>query len=572
MTSIRIFGHTEHCLISPPGSTFSKMARAGGFRLITDDGDDSFDVAILWAPWTDFTVSPEQKQRSGARKIINDTGLSPLKSNVADHFERAFGYGMNVDPTTHVGEAVAKADSYNGSHSGRIVRCPIRPDEVDRRSVYQIVVDNRVNDEMILDLRVAIVGGLIPFVWRKFRPIATRFSNVNRNCELSSAEAEFSQKEIAQILAFCRSAGCEWGELDVLRDRTTNRIYIVDLNNAPMGPPNGSTEEEGKRAISLLVQAFNSAFVPPATSPAAARPAAAPMAQVLAPQQKKTLAVVTMAYNETDMLPIWLRYYGAQVGAEACYVVDHGTNDGSTDDLRGANRVRLPRSVLDNPKRTDFCAELCSALLKYYDYVMYTDSDEIVTPDPAEHRTLIDYVSAAERAPVTSALGLNLVHRLHHETQIDLSKPIIGQRRWGFPTSSMCKPLLIREPVKWAPGFHSSKHPIVFDGLYLFHLAYYDLQTALRRQEKRRQTEKKTADTAMHHRVGDDQVTAWISGWSSMKLDTDVTMRRDDPAVTEFAKRVADSAKGREEKVFGIDLGISGNRLWRIPARFVGQF
>jgi hypothetical protein len=303
--------------------------------------------------------------------------------------------------------------------------------------------------------------------------------------------------------------------------------------------------------------------------PAQERPAESPAPGA---PPRKTLAVVTMAYNETDMLPIWLRYYAAQVGADACYVVDHGTNDGSTDDLRGANRVRLPRSALDNPKRTDFCAELCSALLKYYDYVMYTDSDEIVTPDPAEHRTLIDYVSAGERAPVTSALGLNLVHRLHHETTIDLSKPIIGQRRWGFPTSSMCKPLLIREPVKWAPGFHSSKHPIVFDGLYLFHLAYYDLRTALRRQEKRRQTEKKTADTAVHHRVGDDQVTAWISGWSSMKLDTDVTMRRDDPAVVEFATRVADSAKGREDKVFGIDLGISGNRLWRIPERFVGQF
>jgi hypothetical protein len=292
----------------------------------------------------------------------------------------------------------------------------------------------------------------------------------------------------------------------------------------------------------------------------------------LDPPPGKTLAVVTMAYNEIDMLPIWLRYYAAQVGAEACYVIDHGTNDGSTRDLGGANRVRIPRSALDNPKRTDFCAEFCNALLKYYDYVIYTDSDEILTPDPAEHDNLIDYVSAPGREVVTSAFGLNIVHRLHHESRIDIDRPILGQRRWGVANASMCKPLLIREPVKWAPGFHSSKHPIVFDGLFLFHLAYYDLQTALRRQEKRRRTEKKTADTAVHHRVGDEQITAWISGWASMPNDTYVTLRRDDANMIEFSNQVADSAKGREDNVFGIDLSLVNWQLWRIPERFLGLF
>jgi len=512
---------------------------------------------------------------------------------------------MEIDPTTHVGSAVAKSDSYNGNHSGQIIECPIPASEVDRRNVYQIVIDNRHDSETIIDLRVPIVGERIPFVWRKYRPLSTRFTNTNTHCELSDADSEFSKKEIDDILSFAKNIGCEWGELDILRDRSTNRIYIVDLNNTPMGPPNGSTKDDGQKAIRLLVDAFSSSFLRPAATLSQAAPTstranqpneadrltklgAATSTATTEPRQttdagrsalqgqptgqKKTLAVVTMAYNETDMLPIWLRYYAAQVGADACYVVDHGTNDGSTDDLGGANRVRIPRSALDNPKRTDFCAELCGALLKYYDYVMYTDSDEIVTPDPAEHRTLIDYVSAAERAQVTSAFGLNVVHRLHHETALDLSRPIIGQRRWGFPTASMCKPLLIREPVKWSPGFHSSKHPILFDGLFLFHLAYYDLRTALRRQEKRRRTEKKTADTALHHRVGDDQVQAWITGWSSMKLDTGVTLQRDDPAMLDFATQVADSAKGREDKVFGVDLSIFSKRLWRVPERFVGVF
>ena len=288
--------------------------------------------------------------------------------------------------------------------------------------------------------------------------------------------------------------------------------------------------------------------------------------------QQKTLAVVTMVYNETDMLPLWLNYYIGQVGANACYVVDHGTNDGSTNDLRGAHRIGLPRSALDNTKRAQFIAEFCGALLKYYDYVMYTDSDEIVLADPAEYGSLLEYINGRDRAPVTTVLGLNLIHRLHHETVIDLSRPILGQRRWAFATASMCKPLLIREPVAWSPGFHSSRHSVVFDGLFLFHLAYYDLRTALRRQEKRRRTEKKTHDTALHHRVGDDEVTGWIDGWSSMPLDTAITLRRDDPQMVRFQDDVVHSTVGRENDVFGIDLDLQRAALWRVPERFVGAF
>ena len=278
-----------------------------------------------------------------------------------------------------------------------------------------------------------------------------------------------------------------------------------------------------------------------------------------------------MAYNETDMLPIWLRHYGAQVGPEACYVVDHGTNDGSTNDLRGANRVRLPRSVLDEPKRAAFIGEFCGALLRYYDYVMYTDSDELVVADPAAYATLLDYV-AVERAPVTTAFGMNLLHRLHHEVTVDPTKPILQQRHWGFAVASMCKPVLIQRPVKWSPGFHSADAPIVFDGLFLFHLAYYDLQTAWRRQEKRRRTEKKDATTATHHRVGDDEVRSWVEGWSRMKTDTAVTLDGNCEATSTFAQKVTDSAVGRENAVFGVDLRLEAYTLMQIPPRFRDAF
>ncbi len=57
--------------------------------------------------------------------------------------------------------------------------------------------------------------------------------------------------------------------------------------------------------------------------------------------------MVTMAYNEATMLPLWLRHYERQVGAENCYVLDHGSSDGSTVGIN-ANLIRLPRTRSTN--------------------------------------------------------------------------------------------------------------------------------------------------------------------------------------------------------------------------------
>lgn len=65
----------------------------------------------------------------------------------------------------------------------------------------------------------------------------------------------------------------------------------------------------------------------------------------------KTLACVTMAYNEADMLPIWLKHYGRQAKPANCFVLDHGSDDGSTANLGGAHLLRLARSPLDELSR-----------------------------------------------------------------------------------------------------------------------------------------------------------------------------------------------------------------------------
>jgi hypothetical protein len=196
-----------------------------------------------------------------------------------------------------------------------------------------------------------------------------------------------------------------------------------------------------------------------------------------------SVAVITFTYNESVNLPIWLSYYGGNFGYDSLYVVDRGSNDGSTDNLKGANLIRVPRSEFDEDQKTDFMTKLFGALLNFYDLVILTDCDEILVPDPRVASSLRDYVGSLDR-PYVNAIGIDVIQMITMEGPIDFGKPILGQRRFGRFHSPSCKQLLSREALHWLPGFHTTNRPPVFDGnLYMFHLKCMDMSIAFRRQE-----------------------------------------------------------------------------------------
>src|SRR3954471_23135236 len=104
------------------------------------------------------------------------------------------------------------------------------------------------------------------------------------------------------------------------------------------------------------------------------------------------VAALTMAYNE----PVWARFYAAQVGAENCFLLDHGSDDGSTDSL-GITVERLERPAgLDEVARAATVTARAEDLLGSYDAVVHTDVDELVLADPARYP---DLVAFAEHVP-----------------------------------------------------------------------------------------------------------------------------------------------------------------------------
>jgi len=46
-----------------------------------------------------------------------------------------------------------------------------------------------------------------------------------------------SEEEADRVQRFCRGMGLDYGELDAVRDASSGRLYVVDVNNTPFGPP-----------------------------------------------------------------------------------------------------------------------------------------------------------------------------------------------------------------------------------------------------------------------------------------------------------------------------------------------
>lgn len=193
------------------------------------------------------------------------------------------------------------------------------------------------------------------------------------------------------------------------------------------------------------------------------------------------VAIVTMVYNERVNLPLWVRHYTRHCPGAALFVMDHGSDDGSTNCVHGVSIVAFPRSPFDDQTRMELVADFQRALLRRYDIVIYTDCDEMLVADPQIHSSLAGFLGTV-KSDVIAPVGVNLHHLLGTEPAIDLALPILGQRQYGRFASSMCKPSIARVPLHWVPGFHWCDQMADYrSDLYQFHLKWMDLEASLGR-------------------------------------------------------------------------------------------
>ena len=173
------------------------------------------------------------------------------KTHVAEVFGEVFGYPLLINPTTWEGPAVEKSET-NGDHSGRVIQCPMQPRD---GYCYQRLVDT-ADGPYIHDLRTPTVGGRPVAVLTKRKPADNRFSIHNLSVTLSAPEDNYSPEELALIQRFCAAMDLDWGSLDILRDRPTGRIYIVDVNKTDVGPVIALSLADKLRSTGLLAKAL----------------------------------------------------------------------------------------------------------------------------------------------------------------------------------------------------------------------------------------------------------------------------------------------------------------------------
>jgi len=219
--------------------------------------------------WQDDTFVPEPTadalRHAAGSVMVNGRCLDISKARVDAVHQQVLGYSLAVDPKTFMGKMVVKSD-LNGEHDGHEVSGPIASPSPG--SVYQRVVNNRPNrlpppltdQKVVCDIRVAVFGGQPGFAYLKYRPLESRFSNTNSFVEITPLQAVFSSHELEQIGAFCLAIGLDMGEIDVVRDTADGRIYILDVNKTPLGPPSALPEAQREQAIEMYCQAFRAWF------------------------------------------------------------------------------------------------------------------------------------------------------------------------------------------------------------------------------------------------------------------------------------------------------------------------
>lgn len=233
-------------------TTIFKIADALNFRL-TNKLIKNADIIIYFQ---DITHGDPGVLHSIKDKVVLNIGCTDISKNKVDAVHlQVFGYNTFIDPTKHSGIAVRKSDT-NALHDGEIIDCPI--EKVDPSSVYQLLLDNVLDENYVVDYRVPVIGGQIPLVYKKFKEHRVRFTNEVHHASMHETNDVFSKDEQAKIVQFAKAMHVDFCEFDILR-HSDGRIFIIDVNKTPYGPPAGLNESS--QAVQRLTEAFQSAFL-----------------------------------------------------------------------------------------------------------------------------------------------------------------------------------------------------------------------------------------------------------------------------------------------------------------------
>lgn len=237
------------------GSTIYKVANVLECNL-TNKQKVNNDISVYWEYNTHRTEYDHFTNMEN-HEVVNLFSRDISKVFVDKAFNEIFGYSTFIDPATYAKPFVKKND-INAKHDGEILTAATDNEE---GFIYQKLIDNSAENNMVVDIRVPVVKDVLDFVYLKYRDKNIRFTNSTSRTIVKSVNEVFSNEEIGLINNFCKHINLDYGELDVLRDNDDKKIYIVDVNNTPQGPPKNLNRKDSKESIIKIANEFKLHFL-----------------------------------------------------------------------------------------------------------------------------------------------------------------------------------------------------------------------------------------------------------------------------------------------------------------------
>lgn len=223
---------------------------------------------------------------------------------------------------------------------------------------------------------------------------------------------------------------------------------------------------------------------------------------------KSPCACLTTVYRDYDFLERWVNYYSTQFDRQHLYIISQGNDPQHREIAHGCNVIGIPRD--DSLYRYDrrmgnILSNFCFGLLRYYNWMIVGEVDEIVVLDPEQGDSVESYLHKYEtgapgmEAGVPEALtpfGIELLPQARVETgDLHADEPVI-QRHHKFRTDYiLSKPCLVRKQVNTFEAATEPSHEAGFTDphLYLMHLRYCDEALFMARLTAR-ESEQRAAD------------------------------------------------------------------------------
>jgi len=213
-------------------------------------------------------------------------------------------------------------------------------------------------------------------------------------------------------------------------------------------------------------------------------------------EKPRRVAAFTHVYNEGPMLEVWASYYAKLLGSENVYVIDHGSTNGTLEQLKtGVQKVRIPRGKVDHMNISKFCSHFQRFLLTQYEWVIHTDCDEFLVHTESENSLLSYIESFPQGSTLKPGKAFDVIHDPQTESPIDFSIPITLQRKRLKENPHFEKPAVSSKPTTWLAGFHECcDERTSAQEMWLIHAKYIDVPFCIERNQTWKSLEQTDLD------------------------------------------------------------------------------